>query len=96
MFVLYLVYCFRYIQGTKEYMHNMEKELNGLRKKYLDQKDPIVHQLQTMVDSFATSQQQILQANQELIQRTINQQMDHYHNIAQVCGFQWWRILLVS
>ena len=62
----------------------MERELNNLRKKYLDQKDPIVHQLQTMVDSFAASQQQILQANQELIQRTINQQMEHYNNAIQV------------
>lgn len=71
-------------KGTKEYTHNMERELNNLRKKYLDQKDPIVHQLQTMVDSFAASQQQILQANQELIQRTINQQMEHYNNAIQV------------
>ena len=65
----------------------MERELNSLRKKYLDQRDPIVHQLQTMVDSFATSQQQILQANQELIQRTINLQMEQYHNAVQVTLF---------
>ena len=62
----------------------MEKELSTLRKKYLDQKDPVVQQLQLMVDSFAKSQQQILQANQELIQRTINQQMEAYHANVQV------------
>merc|ERR1712142_265495 len=70
-------------KGTREYMHNMEKELSCLRKKYLEQKDPVVQQLQIMVDSFANSQQQILQANQELIQRTINQQIDAYHTTIQ-------------
>ena len=72
------------IQGTREYMHNMEKELNGLRKKYLDQKDPVVEQLQAMVDAFANSQQQMLQANQDHIQRTINQQMEAYNASMQV------------
>ena len=65
-------------------MHNMEKELNGLRKKYLDQKDPVVEQLQAMVDAFANSQQQMLQANQDLIQRTVNQQMEAYNASMQV------------
>ena len=62
----------------------MEKELNGLRKKYLDQKDPVVEQLQAMVDAFANSQQQMLQANQDLIQRTVNQQMEAYNASMQV------------
>jgi len=70
-------------KGTREYMHNMEKELSSLRKKYLEQKDPVVQQLQVLVDSFSKSQQQILQANQELIQRTVSQQMDAYHATVQ-------------
>ena len=77
-------------KGTREYMHNMEKELSSLRKKYLEQKDPVVQQLQVLVDSFTKSQQQILQANQELIQRTVSQQMDAYQATVQVVWGMYW------
>jgi flagellar hook-associated protein FlgK len=65
-------------------MHNMEKELTNIRKKHLEQRDPIVQQLQGLIENFNKSQAQLVQSNQDMIQRTINQQLEKLNLSVQV------------
>ncbi|XP_064611108.1 enhancer of mRNA-decapping protein 4-like [Liolophura sinensis] len=63
-------------RGSKEYSVQLESHLEKLRKKHLESRDPIIHQLNALVETFQTTANKIESQVVHTVQTEVQSQLD--------------------